>query len=143
MKLRSVILGTILFCTGAAAQSHRANYEESKVGTYALPDPLRFNNGKPVRSPRDWNRRRKEILELFATNVYGHSPKPPKGTRFDIFESDEAALRTFMGDPSNTELWRQFDGFVGPHGHLASDRPLVYRAASLSVDGAGGDQHAR
>src|SRR5438874_3174718 len=92
MKLRSVILGTILFCTGAAAQSPRANYEESKVGTYALPDPLRFNNGKPVRSPRDWKRRRKEILELFATNVYGHSPKPPKGTRFDIFESDKGAL---------------------------------------------------
>jgi hypothetical protein len=24
------------------------NYDESKVGTYSLPDPLKLNNGKPV-----------------------------------------------------------------------------------------------
>ena len=45
---------------------------------------------------------------------------------------DEAALRSFMGDPASAELWQRFDGFVGPHAHLASDRPLVYRAPSLS-----------
>jgi len=46
---------------------------------------------------------------------------------------DEAALRTFMGDPGTAEVWKQFDGFVGPHGHLATERPLVYRAPSLSA----------
>ena len=25
------------------------NYDEAKVGTYTLPDPLTLNNGKPVR----------------------------------------------------------------------------------------------
>src|SRR5437868_4887826 len=91
-KLRSVTLGTILVCIGAAAQGPPANYEESKVGAYTLPDPLRFNNGKPVRTPRDWKRRRTEILELFETNVYGHIPKPPQETSFDIFDSDKGAL---------------------------------------------------
>jgi mono/diheme cytochrome c family protein len=47
---------------------------------------------------------------------------------------DEAALRTFLGDPASAELWRDFDGFVGPHGHRATDRAPLYRAPSLSLD---------
>jgi hypothetical protein len=46
---------------------------------------------------------------------------------------DEAALRNFMGDPASVELWNQFDAFVGPHGHFSVNRPLVYRAPSLSA----------
>jgi mono/diheme cytochrome c family protein len=46
---------------------------------------------------------------------------------------DEAALRNFMGDPATADVWKQFDAFLGPHGHHASDRPLVYRAPSLST----------
>ncbi len=45
---------------------------------------------------------------------------------------DEAALRNFMRDPATAELWKTFDAFVGPHGHFVVDRPLVYRAPSLS-----------
>lgn len=74
------------------AQVPAANYDESKVGTYTLPDPLVFNNGAPVRTPRDWAKRRQEILELFRTNVYGRSPQPPKNTRFKVFDLDRHAL---------------------------------------------------
>jgi hypothetical protein len=74
------------------AQVDSANYDESKVGTYTLPDPLVFADGKPVRSATDWKRRRIEILELFATNVYGHSPKPPAKTKFEISEESKNAL---------------------------------------------------
>ena len=38
-----------IFCGWAAAQAPPANYDESRVGAYTLPDPLIFNNGKPVR----------------------------------------------------------------------------------------------
>ncbi len=50
---------------------------------------------------------------------------------------DEAALRTFLGDPRIADLWKQFDAFVGPHGHYTTDRPIAYRAPSLSAAAAG------
>jgi len=46
------------------------NYDEAKVGSYTLPDPLVFNNGKPVRNASDWmKRRRAEILQLFGISA--------------------------------------------------------------------------
>ena len=68
-----------------------ANYDESKVGTYTLPDPLVFNDGKPVRTARDWPKRRTEILALFEDNWFGHSPKPRK-SRYEVFDEDRHAL---------------------------------------------------
>ena len=79
-------------CTRAGTQTQPTNYDESKAGAYTLPGPLIFNNGKPVRSAREWKHRRQEILELFAANVYGHSPKAPKHLRFDVFDSGKTAL---------------------------------------------------
>jgi len=75
----------------AYAQSPAANYDEVKVGPYALPNPLVFENGKPVRSPREWKRRRQEIIELFQANVYGRSPKKTRA-KFDVFDIDKSAL---------------------------------------------------
>jgi hypothetical protein len=69
------------------------NYEESKAGTFPLPDPLVFNDGKPVKTAREWRqRRRAEILQLLESNVYGRSPKPPKHIRFQVFDVDKEAL---------------------------------------------------
>src|SRR5947209_3482363 len=42
-----------------------ANADESKVPPYKLPDPLTFNDGRPVKSPADWSKRRAELFELF------------------------------------------------------------------------------
>lgn len=70
-----------------------ANYDESKVGTYTLPDPLTFNDGSPVRTANDWTKRRRaEILELFATNIYGHSPSAPGKLNYEVFDTDTNAL---------------------------------------------------
>ncbi len=73
-------------------QAVPANYDESKAGTFTLPNPLVFDNGKPVKSARQWEKRRHQILGLFETNVYGHSPKPPKHIRFKVFDLDKSAL---------------------------------------------------
>jgi hypothetical protein len=46
---------------------------------------------------------------------------------------DEAALRTFLGDPRTVALLQELDAYVGPHGHYTTDGPIVYRAPSLSA----------
>ncbi len=52
-----------------------ALYDESKVPVYSLPDPLICLDGSKILSKNDWiNKRRKEILRLFETYVYGRVP---------------------------------------------------------------------
>src|ERR1700687_2992698 len=86
------LLAALFVCVETGVQAQSTNYDESKVATYTLPDPLIFSHGKPVRNAREWKRRREEILELFASNVYGHSPKAPKRISFDVFDTDKIAL---------------------------------------------------
>ncbi len=82
----------LLSCAVAGAQEPAANYDESKVGSYTLPDPLVLSDGQPVRTVEDWNRRRAEILTLFEENVFGYSPAPPEQVRFRVFDVDNHAL---------------------------------------------------
>ena len=52
-----------------------ANYDESKVGNYPLPDVLQCDDGTTVKDVSTWkSKRRPEILDLFAKYVYGKSP---------------------------------------------------------------------
>ena len=89
----SMTLAALLFWGIAMAQRPPANYDETKAGTHTLPDPLVFNDGKPVRSPAEWmKRRRPEIIELFEANVYGRSPQPPKNIKYEVFDTDKNAL---------------------------------------------------
>jgi hypothetical protein len=77
----------------AGAQPPGANYDEAKVPTYTRPDPLRFEDGTPVRTADDWTgRRRGEVQRLFETHVYGRSPAPPASMRSVVVESDGRAL---------------------------------------------------
>jgi len=86
-------LVVLLISAMAIGQSPPANYDEAKVGSYTLPDPLVFNNGKPVRTASDWiKRRRPEVLELFAQNMFGRSPQPPRSIKYDVFDTDMHAL---------------------------------------------------
>src|SRR4051812_34435378 len=65
-----------LFMIDSDAQPKNPNYDEAKAGEYTLPDPLKFENGQPVKSAKQWTKRRAEILHLFEENVYGRAPKP-------------------------------------------------------------------
>ena len=75
-----------------AQEAPPANYDESKVGNYTLPDPLVFADGKPVTNAQDWSRRRVELLGLFAKDVYGQTPDLPASTRYTVFETNQHAL---------------------------------------------------
>ncbi len=55
-----------------------ANYDESKVPDYTLPDPLVGSDGTVVDDVETWKeKRRPELLEMFRTHVYGRAPEPP------------------------------------------------------------------
>ena len=69
------------------------NYDEEKVGAYTLPDPLKLNNGKPIRNAKTWYaKRRPEIEEIFATQQYGRDPGRPAGESFEVTEKGTPAL---------------------------------------------------
>lgn len=86
------------------------NYDESKVGTYTLPDPLRLNDGKTVSNAKTWwTKRRPQIVKLFETQQYGIAPGRPKDESFKVAEKgtafDGKAIRkqvtiTLSKDPS-------------------------------------------
>jgi len=88
------LLAVLLMGAVAGAQGpSSANYDESKVGHYTLPDPLVFNDGRRVRTAGDWEKRRRpEILALFEANVFGRSPRPPRRVAFHVFDSEKGAL---------------------------------------------------
>lgn len=69
------------------------NYDEAKVGTYTLPDPLRSDNGKRVRDAKTWyTRRRPEIVRLFEENQFGRSPGAPADVTYDRFDTGTPAF---------------------------------------------------
>jgi hypothetical protein len=69
------------------------NYDEAKVGSYSLPDPLRLNNGKPVHDARAWySKRRPEIVAMFETQQYGRAPGRPPDESFEMVDPGTPAL---------------------------------------------------
>src|SRR5215510_4337121 len=69
------------------------NYDESRVGDYALPDPLKLNNGAPASDAKTWlQKRRPEILRLFEENQFGRGPGRPAGMSFDVFDKGTSAF---------------------------------------------------
>lgn len=65
--------------------SHGRNYDEAKVGTYAVPDPLFGKDGQRVADADSWiNVRREEILTDFRDLMYGHTPELPISLRAEV-----------------------------------------------------------
>ena len=54
------------------------NYDESKIHPYTLEDPLAFADGTKLKSPDEWPKRRAEILDIFAREMYGQPPPAPE-----------------------------------------------------------------
>lgn len=78
---------------GLAQEPPDTNYEESKVGDVALPDPLLGFDGRRVTTRRRWRDiRRPELLEAFATNIYGRTPEIRIHLRPEVRETEPQAL---------------------------------------------------
>jgi hypothetical protein len=69
------------------------NYNETLSGTYTLPDPLVFPDGKKVKSTSQWyKKRRPQIVSLFEEFEYGRIPETPKGLSFKVYDKGTPAL---------------------------------------------------
>jgi len=77
-----------------AQKPFKANYDETKVPKYTLPDPLVMRDGTKVASAKMWtSQRRPEILKLYEDHVYGRTPVGrPKGMTFEVKSVDQKAL---------------------------------------------------
>ena len=84
----------LLLCTTVAhAQERRVNYDESKAGNLPLPSLLKLNDGTAVVTADDWTgKRRKEVLELFRSDVFGHTPAIPTAVKVEVISTRTDAL---------------------------------------------------
>lgn len=70
-----------------------ANYTESKVGAYTLPDPLKMFDGKPVSDANQWiNSRRPELLKYYESEIYGRVPDTAPKVTWEVISTDTNAL---------------------------------------------------
>jgi hypothetical protein len=67
-----------------------ANYDESKVKAFTLPDPLVCKDGSKVTTPEQWwTKRRPEIIEEFDREVYGRVPKDVPEVKWEVAETKQ------------------------------------------------------
>ena len=67
-----------------------ANYDESRANPYPnLPALLVMQNGAKVTKATQWPARRKELLSLFAENVYGKYPAHIPGVSWKVESTQE------------------------------------------------------
>src|SRR5688572_9464571 len=97
MPLKALSVSVALLLAAACVQAavpFVANYDEKKVPAYTLPDPLVANDGKRVADAATWKaKRRAEVLELFAREVYGRTPAGrPAQMHWAVTAEDRAAL---------------------------------------------------
>jgi hypothetical protein len=106
-------------------------YEEGLVPAYTLPDPLSFADGASVTTPEEWReRRRPQILELFAEHVYGRSPGRPEAMHWEITEEEPYAL---LGLAIRKQISVYFTaGLHGPQMHILLYLPKA-RTAPMPI----------
>lgn len=108
----------VLTVWAGQSRAQDANYDESKVPTYELPELLEFGDGTPVRTVAQWPKRRQELLDLFAEHVYGHTPERAASTRLKV-EVTQATTDFLDGKASLKEVSLSFpEHSEGPTLHL-------------------------
>ncbi len=86
----------------------QVNYDPAKITLYTLEDPLTFLSGKKVTSPEQWPARCKEILDIFAKEMYGQEPPRPECVKIELIEEKEGALAGFAVR-SQYRMWFKAD----------------------------------
>ena len=81
-----VFLFTTFYCF---AQRRDVNYDESKIPQYVLPDVLLCNDGQKVTTTEQWEKKRRpEVLEMFASQMYGRTPEGKINVSYEILSEN-------------------------------------------------------
>ena len=83
-----------------------ANYDESKVPAYTLPDVLTSFDGKSIKTTNDWEQnRRPEIIHFFEQNIFGEVPVPTSSVQKSIkLISEDKTLLDGLCTQKNIEI---------------------------------------
>ena len=96
LPIRSVAFSIFFLAILIKAQAQNvaeANYNESKVPLYTLPDVLKTTRNQAVTSKTAWEKvRRPEIIKLFEENVYGQMPKAFDRLTYSIKNTNASAM---------------------------------------------------
>ena len=87
-----------------------ANYDESKVPEYTLPDVLTSFDGQTIDTVAAWEAtRRPEIIQFFAQNMYGEVPEPSGPIRKSFKRLSEQDLLDGICTRKDVEITFQND----------------------------------
>ena len=91
--MKRLLLVLLVSAAAGMGQMPGANYDESKVPRYTLPDLLKLDDGGVVRDAETWQqRRRPEVLALLESQMFGRAPGRPEAMSFELTSIDKAAL---------------------------------------------------
>ncbi len=90
---RAVVLAACALTMAVPARSQsNPDQDRQPVMPAHLPDPLVFADGTRVATPAQWPKRRRELLQIFAEQMYGRMPARPAEMRFRVYDLDRHAL---------------------------------------------------
>lgn len=89
MLMRHYFFYILILSLPLVAQVPEANYDESSVPSYTLPDPLLTSDGSAV-TVDAWPARRKELFTLFEEHMYGSVPGKLDSVSWELVEEGSA-----------------------------------------------------
>src|SRR5580658_9241445 len=126
-----------------------ANFDESKANPFpALPDPLKLNNGKPVKTATDWwDKRRPEIVEYFDREIYGRVPRNVPKVTWEVISTADGmngdipiVTKTLKGHVDNSAdpaIKVDIDLMLVTPSKAAKPVPVVIQFGFIGVPGGG------
>lgn len=106
-----------------------ANYDESKIPEFELPDPLTTFAQKKVQTSASWNKlRRPELINFFENQVYGEVPGEIDAITFEVLEESNSAL-------GNTAKRKQVKVTLTKQGESLSFTMLIYLPKKVPLNG--------
>ena len=114
--MKNLIVAAAVALTGAAfgeavepirPDYEKPNYDAAKIAPYTLEDPLTFLDGRKLKDASEWPARRREILGIFAREMFGEEPPAPEAVVVEKF--DDAVSLGGFGIRRQYRMWFKAD----------------------------------